>query len=566
MKNVYRLQFVIVALALVLFIAGLVTAAEPLKLVSPGGQGEAALVGSCRPTFSWSAVNWAEGYELLLFPAVAAEKLGCEEMRALVEPLFEIRIEGQGLSWTPDGDSGLNPGQDYVWFVRPMAQEGPGAWSEAGRFVVDMRENAGFINDTLRHELSLYLAGKADSQSPFAAFANLLMSVNTASGSVARVSSPAAPAEAAAESVGGLVMSAAAAEASALSEGETGATFPRGAAPDTKISLSGPVHIAVDNTGTSGGGDAGGFDPIPIITSYNHSFVDLGEVLYSSSGIRLEDEGYNSILHSYYGGSAYLHFIPDYSIMSTDLGGTLRLFTTEQGEDAEAVTDTGRGLSINEQGNVGIGTLTPSVALQVVGADNNGTVATVKLVSTSNTQVMLLDGNEIDAFAASGEGGVLYLNHNSGANVQVPVLKVTGGSDFSEQFDISRAELLAEPGMVVSIDPEHAGKLQISRQAYDRKVAGIISGAGGVNPGMMMGQNDTLADGAHPVALSGRVYCRVDAGHGSVQPGDLLTTSPTPGHAMKVGDYQKAQGSIIGKAMTSLAKGRGLVLVLVSLQ
>jgi len=44
----------------------------------------------------------------------------------------------------------------------------------------------------------------------------------------------------------------------------------------------------------------------------------------------------------------------------------------------------------------------------------------------------------------------------------------------------------------------------------------------------------------------------------------LLTTSDTPGHAMKVTDYPKAQGAIIGKAMSSLGQGRGLVLVLVS--
>ena len=51
-----------------------------------------------------------------------------------------------------------------------------------------------------------------------------------------------------------------------------------------------------------------------------------------------------------------------------------------------------------------------------------------------------------------------------------------------------------------------------------------------------------------------------------IQPGDLLTTSDTPGHVMKVSDHDKAQGSIIGKAMSSLDKGKGLVLVLVSLQ
>jgi len=83
---------------------------------------------------------------------------------------------------------------------------------------------------------------------------------------------------------------------------------------------------------------------------------------------------------------------------------------------------------------------------------------------------------------------------------------------------------------------------------------------------MMMGQQGSLADGEHPVALTGRVYCMVDADQGAVEPGDLITTSDLPGHGMKVADHSRAQGAIVGKAMTSLDKGKGLVLVLVSLQ
>jgi hypothetical protein len=153
------------------------------------------------------------------------------------------------------------------------------------------------------------------------------------------------------------------------------------------------------------------------------------------------------------------------------------------------------------------------------------------------------------------------------------VLQITGGADFAENFEVNlekanddamTAEVKA--GMVVSIDPANPGKLALSAQSYDRHVAGVISGAGGVQPGMVMSQEGTLADGKHPVALSGRVYCWADAAHGAIEPGDLLTTAPTPGHAMKVTDPVKAQGAIIGKAMTSLKEGRGLVLVLVTLQ
>jgi hypothetical protein len=172
-----------------------------------------------------------------------------------------------------------------------------------------------------------------------------------------------------------------------------------------------------------------------------------------------------------------------------------------------------------------------------------------------------------DSSSASSSTNGIRIYENG--NVACKVLQITGGSDLSEQFDIRaiKEDLPPSPGMVVSIDPESEGDLIISTKAYDRSVAGIISGAGGVKPGMLMGQEGSKADGASPVALTGRVYCWADASHGAIQPGDLLTTSNTPGHAMKVADYTKAQGAILGKAMSSLEEGeKGQILVLVALQ
>jgi len=144
------------------------------------------------------------------------------------------------------------------------------------------------------------------------------------------------------------------------------------------------------------------------------------------------------------------------------------------------------------------------------------------------------------------------------------VLQITGGSDLAEPFDIVEPQSI-EPGMVVVIDPENPEKLKISDKAYDRCVAGIVSGAGGIKPGIAMVQEKAF-EGDHQVALTGRVYGLCDASYGTIEPGDLLTTSPNPGYAMKVTDNEQAQGAILGKAMTKLEQGQGLVLVLVSLQ
>jgi hypothetical protein len=128
---------------------------------------------------------------------------------------------------------------------------------------------------------------------------------------------------------------------------------------------------------------------------------------------------------------------------------------------------------------------------------------------------------------------------------------------------MGRAEI--PKGSVVVIDKDHPGELKLSATAYDKTVAGIVSGANGINPGIALHQEGAL-EGGQNVALTGRVYVQADASNGAIEPGDLLTTSTTPGHAMKVTDYARAQGAILGKAMTTLDAGKGMVLVLVSLQ
>jgi len=172
--------------------------------------------------------------------------------------------------------------------------------------------------------------------------------------------------------------------------------------------------------------------------------------------------------------------------------------------------------------------------------------------------------NGVGIYAEGGPQG--YAAEFNGT-IRTKVLEITGGSDLSERFVIRKANGVSPLyGMVVSIDPENVGKLVVSSKAYDRRVAGIISGAGGVNPGVLIGQQDLADDGTNPVALTGCVYAWADASRIPIGSGDLLTTSDTPGHAMKVTDYTRAQGAILGKAMSSLDRGKGLVLVLVTLQ
>jgi hypothetical protein len=134
-------------------------------------------------------------------------------------------------------------------------------------------------------------------------------------------------------------------------------------------------------------------------------------------------------------------------------------------------------------------------------------------------------------------------------------------SDFAEDFDVADAEV--EPGTVMAIEQD--GTLRPSHHPYDKRVAGVVSGAGICRPAIVLDKQAQTGN-RRPIALVGKVYCKVDADCSPVEVGDLLTTSPTPGHAMKATDTLKAFGCVIGKALRPLATGRGFIPILIALQ
>ena len=145
-------------------------------------------------------------------------------------------------------------------------------------------------------------------------------------------------------------------------------------------------------------------------------------------------------------------------------------------------------------------------------------------------------------------------------------LEIRGGADLAENFDIIKADdIEIQPGNIVSISDEIDGKLELCSRPFDKRIVGVVSGANGVSTGMYMGQDGTLAHGDYPIALTGRVYVKTNRENGIIRLGDFLTSSSRAGEAMKVTDMNKAQGAIIGKAMTK-ADDHGFVLVLVNLQ
>jgi hypothetical protein len=132
-------------------------------------------------------------------------------------------------------------------------------------------------------------------------------------------------------------------------------------------------------------------------------------------------------------------------------------------------------------------------------------------------------------------------------------------ADCAEEFDV---EEVAEPGSTMVIGAD--GKLRQSRESYDRTVAGVVSGLGDLQPGIVLGRKPSASQRL-ALAVIGKVYCKVDATRQPIQVGDLLTTSARVGHAMKASDPRRAFGAVLGKALGPQHDGLGVIPVLVAL-
>jgi hypothetical protein len=184
--------------------------------------------------------------------------------------------------------------------------------------------------------------------------------------------------------------------------------------------------------------------------------------------------------------------------------------------------------------------------------DQNG-----EFVFKFNAQNALLDlggkGNEGDLRLFNDAGDATI--HLDGGAGDIKLL----GADLAEDF-ASSVEI--EPGtVVVALEVD---EVTVADAACDRRVVGIAAGAGGFRPALRLGSRpgeDRIA-----VAVAGRAYCKADATHGPIELGDLLTSSTTRGHAMRVVDPAAASGAIIGKALGRLEHGTGMIPVLLALR
>jgi hypothetical protein len=184
-------------------------------------------------------------------------------------------------------------------------------------------------------------------------------------------------------------------------------------------------------------------------------------------------------------------------------------------------------------GNTGLGTTSPGARLEVNGG--------VKLTSGSGGSMTFADGT-VQSTAWTGA--------------------ICGG-DYAESVDVTGNRKNYQPGDVLVIDPSAPGKFLKSAESYSTAVTGIYS----TKPGVVGRRQKTVKSPDEvPMAMVGIVPTKVSAENGPIRPGDLLVTSSKLGYAMKGTDRNRLTGAIIGKALSSLDSGTGVIEMVVTLQ
>jgi hypothetical protein len=266
------------------------------------------------------------------------------------------------------------------------------------------------------------------------------------------------------------------------------------------------------------------------------------------------------------------------SFLGTIAADPLRIRTRSSVNNTDAMTIT-PAPDAATTGNVGIGTATPQAKLDVRGAIRAGN-SDIYFTRTDHDHTGIGNTSGFAAIENSANyDALMILGRTVSTDPLRRVVKlwdflevngdvaVTGditlsGADCAEYFSVNESARI-EPGMALVVDQEDA--LQPCEKPYDKRVVGVVSGAGDLKPGILLDETYSR-HGRQPLSMVGKAYCKVDARYAPIEVGDLLTTSPTLGHAMKAVDTSKAFGAVIGKALKPLREGTGLIPLIVALQ
>ena len=159
-----------------------------------------------------------------------------------------------------------------------------------------------------------------------------------------------------------------------------------------------------------------------------------------------------------------------------------------------------------------------NITFSVTSTANVLTITTAALIPTGNGTVAL------------GATGSRFSN----------LWGLSSSAQYADLAEMYRSDKEYDPGTVLVFGGEH--EVTQSTITHDPKIAGVVS----TKPAFLMNDDHSRAGIWLPVALQGRVPCRVK---GPIEKGQQVVSSNIPGTAEAFDESKHNNGCVIGKAL-----------------